>query len=89
MHRAIVALSPGDPLEARVNEQGRWELLNLSGTVVGRLANNFRPPPGARCNSATVLAIVVWSREASAPQYQDSVQCDTWEVVVPELVFDP
>ena len=88
VHHAIAALSPGDPLEARVNEQGRWELLNQSGTVVGRLANNFRPPHGTHCRSATVLAIVVWSREASAPQYQDSAKCDAWEVVVPELVFD-
>ncbi len=88
VHRAIAVLSPGDPLEARGNERGRWELFNQSGTVVGRLANNFRPPHGTRCNSAIVLAIVVWSREASAPQYQDSVQCDAWEVVVPELAFD-
>ena len=88
VHRAIAALSPGDPLEAQVNEQGRWELLNRSGTVVGRLANTFRPPHGTRCSSATVLAVVAWSREASAPQYKDSVKCDTWEVVVPELVFN-
>ena len=88
VHRAIAALSPGDPLEARMNEQGRWELMNQSGTVVGRLANNFRPPHGTRCSSATVLAIVVWGLEASAPQYKDSAKCDTWEVVVPELVFD-
>ena len=87
VHRAIAALSPGDPLEARVNERGRWELLNRSGTVVGRLANTFKPPHGTRCSSATVLAVVAWSR-ASAPQYKDSVKCDTWEVVVPELVFD-
>ncbi len=88
VHRAIAALSPGNPLEARVKEHGRWELLNQSGTVVGRLANNFQPPGATRCCSATVLAVMAWSREASAPQYQDSVKCDTWEVVVPELVFD-
>ena len=88
VHRAIAALSPDDPLKARVNEKGRWELLNPSGMVVGRLANNFRSPPGTRCSAATVLAIVVWNREASAPEYRDVAKCDTWEVVVPELVFD-
>ena len=88
VHRAIATLSPGDPLEARVNERGRWELLNQSGMIVGRLANNFRLPPGTRCSAATVLAIVVWNRETSAPHYKDSARCDTWEVVVPELVFD-
>ncbi|MYG39717.1 MAG: RecQ family ATP-dependent DNA helicase [Nitrospira sp. SB0677_bin_15] len=88
VHRAIAALSPDDPLKARVNEKGRWELLNQSGMVVGRLANNFRSPPGTRCSAATVLAIVVWNREASAPEYRDVARCDTWEMVVPELVFD-
>ncbi|MCY4133117.1 MAG: RecQ family ATP-dependent DNA helicase [Nitrospira sp.] len=88
VHRAIAALSPDDPLKARVNEEGRWELLNQSGMVVGRLANAFRLPPGTRCHSATVSAIVVWSRDTSAPLYRDGAKCDTWEVVVPELVFD-
>ena len=42
-----------------------------------------------RCRSAEVLAVVGWSREASEPQYRDSIRCDAWEVVVPELVFEP
>ena len=87
VHRAIAALSPGDLLEARVDKQGQWELLDRSGMVVGRLAGSFKPPPGTRCISATVLAVVAWSREASEPQYQDRLRCDAWEVVVPELVF--
>ena len=31
----------------------------------------------------------IWSREASEPQYRDHAKCDAWEVVVPELVFEP
>ncbi|MDE0145528.1 MAG: RecQ family ATP-dependent DNA helicase [Nitrospira sp.] len=88
VHHALSALSPDDPLKARINERGRWELLNQSGMVVGRLANDFQPPPGTRCSAATVFAIVGWNREASAPEYRDSARCDTWGVVVPELVFD-
>ncbi len=57
--------------------------------VVGRLAQAFEPPPGTRCKSATVFAVVDWSREASEPQYRDHAKCDAWEVVVPELVFEP
>ncbi len=87
VHRAIAALSPGEPLDTRVVESERWELLDRSGTVVGRLARSFRPPPGTRCISATVLAVVAWSREAAEPRYQDGIECDAWEVVVPELVF--
>ena len=89
VHRAIAALSPGDPLQTRVVNTGRWELLNQEGVVVGRLANSFRPPDGARCRSATVLAVVGWSREASKPEYRDGMKCDAWEVIVPELTFEP
>ena len=87
VHRAIAALSPGDLLNTRVVEPERWELLDRSGTVVGRLAKGFEPPAGTKCISASVLAVVAWSREASEPQYQDRLRCDAWEVVVPELVF--
>ena len=89
VHRAIAAMSPGDPLMVRVEKSGRWALLNRAGTVVGRLAKSFAPPGGTWCSSASVLAIVAWSRDASEPGYQDHLQCDDWEVVVPELVFEP
>ena len=88
VHRAIASLSPGDGLEIRALEHGSWELLDRAGMVVGRLARNFTPPKGMRCRAASVLAIVGWSREASEPQYRNSMKCDAWEVVVPELVFE-
>ena len=88
--RAIAALSPGDPLQVRVRVgSNRWDLLDHSGTVVGQLAGSFDAPDGMRCNSATVMAIVTWDRERSEPQYQERLRCDNWEVVVPELVFEP
>ncbi len=87
LHGVITGLSPGDPLDTRITGQGRWELLDKTGALVGRLAGSFQPPPGTRCRSASVLAIVGWSREASEPEYHDSIHCDDWEVVVPELVF--
>ena len=89
VHRAIAALSPGDPLDTRITDQGRWELLGRRGVVVGRLAASFQPPPGTRCRSAEVWAVSGWSREASQPEYHDSIRCDAWEVIVPELVFEP
>ena len=89
IHRAIAALSPGGRLTTRITDQGRWLLLDGNGTAVGRLAQKFEPPAGMRCRSATVLAVVGWSREASEPKYRDSIRCDIWEVVVPELVFAP
>ena len=91
IHRAIAALSPGDTLNARITDRGRWQLLDETGTVVGHLAKSFRPPEGMRCRESTVLAVVGWSRESSETQYRDTIKCDTWEVVVvvPELVFEP
>ena len=89
VHRAIAALSPGDPLNVRVVDGGRFELLDRSGTVVGRLAKGFGPPRSSRCIAATVRAVVTWSREESEPQYRDGLKCNDWEVVVPELVFEP
>ena len=89
IHAAIAALSPGDPLKPRIDSYGPWELLDSTGRVVGRLAKAFQPPTGMRCRSATVLAVVVWSRAQSEPQYRHTIRCDSWEVVVPELVFEP
>ena len=86
LHRAIAELAPGDPLTLRANGE-RWELFNRANTRVGRLAKGFAHPPGMRCHSAKVLAIVTWSWARSEPQYQDSVKCDSWEVVVPEVRF--
>ena len=89
IHGTIAALSPGAPLETRITEQGRWELLAPAGSVVGRLARSFQPPPGMRCRSAEVRAIVGWSCETSETRYRDTIRCDAWEVVVPEIVFEP
>ena len=89
IHRAIAALSPGDRLETRITDQGRWMLLDGDGMAVGRLAKSFPPPVGMRCRAASVLGVVGWRREASEHQYRDAIKCNAWEVVVPELVFEP
>ena len=89
IHRAIAALSIGDPLGVRPRKGGPWELLDRDGRAVGRLARSFRPPSGMRCRSANVFAVVGRSRELSEPEYRNAMKCDTWEVVLPELVFEP
>ena len=88
VHRAMAALSPGDPLQVR-ERSPRWELMDGDGMVVGQLASSFQPPVGMRCASATVWAIASWDRDRSEPEYQDGLRCDSWEVVVPEVVFEP
>ena len=88
VHRAIAALAPGDVLQVR-SEANRWELLDGNETPVGQLASRFQPPSGMRCTHASVLAIVTWDKEKSEPEYRERQRCDRWEVVVPELVFEP
>ena len=86
MHAAIAALEPGDPLVVRPGKQG-WQLHADTGQVVGRLATDYTPPPGADLR-ARVHAVATWSAEASEPQYRPGYRCDDWEVVVPELIVD-
>ena len=88
-HKDIAALAPGDLLDAKMNGQKRWELFDGNGNRVGRLAKGYNPPEGVRFLSAKVIAIVTRTRELSEPQYKDSIKCDAWEVIVPEIVFGP
>ncbi|WP_419864653.1 RecQ family ATP-dependent DNA helicase [Candidatus Poriferisodalis sp.] len=88
VHRSIRALSPGDPLQAR-EHQGKWELRDSNGVQVGMLSRWFEAPSGMRCVEAKVSAIATWSSEYSEAQYKQELKCDHWEVVVPELVFEP
>ena len=52
VHRAIAGLSPGDPLQVRT-DRAPWELLNMDGKTVGRLARSFKVPVSAGEVSAT------------------------------------
>jgi ATP-dependent DNA helicase RecQ len=88
VHRAISALTVGSILRLALDRE-RWVLQDSNGVIVGRLAVSYAPPQKMDCISARVAAIVVWRREDSDPQYQASYKCARWEVVVPELVFEP
>lgn len=88
VHGAIARLSTGDVLELR-RTQERWELMDGMGRRVGRLARAFSAPPGRVCVTARVAAILGWRREGSEIEYQDQIHCEKWEVVLPELVFEP
>ena len=89
IHKAISSLSAGDPLTVPTTGNGRLELLDRSGSVVARLANKFVPPSGMRCRSAQVFAVVKWNKENSDAEYQKLAKCDSWEVIVPQLEFEP
>ena len=88
VHRAIASLSPGDRLDVR-SRSGRWELMHEKGMVVGKLASNFKGISDMNCTFARVLAIATWDRARSDADYRGRLKCDKWEVVIPELVFEP
>ena len=84
IHDTIRSLQPGDPLKVRTGSTP-WELTTQEGTLVGRLARKYTPC--GEVSSARVHAIVNWRREDSEPEYRESMKCDAWEVVAPELLF--
>ena len=88
VHKAIAALSPGDRLRVQF-ESDRRDLLDRDGTVVGKLAGSYEALGDMRCVAASVQAIATWDRERSEPQYRERLKCDRWEVVIPELIFEP
>jgi len=85
---AIAALSAGSPL-ALSFDRDRWLLKDCSGMVIGRLAAPYAPPKCMVCIAARVAAIVSWTRADSSPEYQALCQCEKWETVIPEFVFEP
>ena len=88
VHRSIAGLAPGDELGLDNGKQP-WRLLDKKGVEVGRLASGFKPPAGMRCAKATVHAVLTRRRDQSSSEYQADLKCDHWEVVLPELVFEP
>jgi ATP-dependent DNA helicase RecQ len=88
VHRAIADIDINDPVRLR-QRQGRWELVDDKGNVVGRLSRGYTTPAGMSCIAARVAAAVVRKRDDAEPEYRDRPRCERWEVVVPEQVFEP
>ena len=86
IHAAIARLQPGDPVS--VEKRGeKWLILDQQGTVVGRLAAKFQLQKNQKIVDSTVLAIMEHSRDLTPPEFQSSVRCERWEVVLPELIL--
>ena len=87
VHRAIAALEPGDEVSLVVAGD-RIELRNSAGRTVGRPAKKFRVMDGYRVVEARVSAISVRRKDTNS-EYADTIKTDRWEVVVPEVVYEP
>jgi ATP-dependent DNA helicase RecQ len=88
VHRALQRTSVGDSLEL-CERAGKWELIETHGHPVCRLAKAYSPPQGMRCVNAKVAAASVRFDEDSDPEFREYLRCSRWEVILPELVFEP
>jgi hypothetical protein len=88
VHRSIEKLQPGDYLELRERD-GKWELFDSSGNLVGRMARAFKRRSGVRIREASVAAVLARVEADVDPEYQDRFRVPKWEVVVPQFVLEP
>jgi ATP-dependent DNA helicase RecQ len=87
----IAALSIGSSLTLRQGPAGNWSLCDAQGAVVGRLARSFIPPKGMDCIMAHVASIHVRRLNDVGEEHRARIDDgrESWEMVVPELVFAP
>ncbi len=85
---ALKNIEAEDPLQL-AQHGNRWVAKDRHGTVVCQLAKKFAPPKDAQFLRGSVYAISTRYREDSAEEYHSHLKRDTWEVILPELVFGP
>lgn len=85
-HQTLARMLTGDPVEL-VEIDGRWLLRNGEGVIIGRMAHSYRPPDGLRCIRGEASAIIQWRKADSAEEFHGTLRRESWEVVLPELVF--
>lgn len=88
VHQALSALAPGDPVQM-AKHQGRWELRDASGNLVGKMAKSFKFPDDMLFTHGSVAAVIRRKREDVEEKFLDRIRTDSWELIVPELVFMP
>ena len=91
IHQALAALAVGSRIELRQKSTSTWRLCDAQGVVVGALSQHFEPENDMDCIAARVAAIHVRRPGDVADQYKSRInaQCESWEMLVPELVFAP
>ena len=87
VHRAIDALSPGDPLSLS-NEHGQWKILDGTGRQVGRMAKKWSLPQGMQIAKVSVQGIFQRSADDEKDEkFKLKLLTDTWEVVLPRILL--
>ncbi|MCC2869771.1 MAG: hypothetical protein LK562_18755, partial [Candidatus Accumulibacter phosphatis] len=91
IHRALAALAVGSRIALRQTSAGAWRLCDAQGVDIGALSQHFEPETDMQCIEARVAAIHVRRPRDVAEAYKSRInaQCESWEMVVPELVYAP
>lgn len=87
VHNAIAEALVGAPIKlASVGD--RWQIEDLQGRALGRMAKAFAPPKGTKFVTGEIAAIIQWRKEDADERFHHLMKRANWEVVVPELVFE-
>lgn len=87
IHKAIAALEVGSPLTLRPRSDGKvgWEVADINGNAVARMAKKFNLPDG------TIVATCVAAILARYARVEEigALKCKNWELVLPEIEYLP
>ncbi|MBC6403143.1 MAG: RecQ family ATP-dependent DNA helicase [Hyphomonadaceae bacterium] len=84
---AISEANAGDPV-GLMYERKCWYMQDKNGRSLGKMAKAYAPPPNTKFVGGKVAAILCRRKEDAGEEWQHTFNRDTWEVVVPELVFE-
>ena len=87
IHKAMTKLDYGSELLLRPRTDGNtgWEITDMQGVAVSRMAQRFTPPAGDIV-SVRVSAVII--RHAKLED-AEKMRSQDWEVVLPEIVYLP
>ncbi len=87
VHSAIAQAQVGAPI--RLSSVGdRWQIEDAQGRPLGRMSRAFVPPVGTKFVTGEIAAIIHWRKEDAGERFHHLLKRASWEVVVPELVFE-
>ena len=87
VHDAIAAARIADPVTL-LNERDRWHLQDSRGRILGRMSKSFAPPLRTRFIRGEIATILRRRKEDGDDSYHHMLRRDSWEVIIPELVFE-
>lgn len=85
---AINQAKVGDPLSLEYRAP-YWMLVDKNNRLLGHMAKAWQPPEHHAFVSGHVGAIITWRKTDNQESYRQHIRRDTWETVLPELIFQP